>query len=79
MHMHCLHNHPGVEKLVLLVLQVIHVERLRTLVKYIRKSCPRCRYILMKEIKIEVSNQHKLAYTSAPPFHSAQMDIACGF
>ena len=79
MHMHWLHNHPGVEQLVLLVLQVIHVERLRTLVKYIRKSCPRCRYILKKEIKIEVSNQHKLAYTSAPPFYSAQMDVACGF
>ncbi len=79
MHMHWLHNHPGVELLLQMVLQVIYVEKLRTLVKFIRKSCPRCRYLLKKTIKVEVSNQHQLAYSSAPPFYSAQIDVACGF
>ena len=77
-HLHWTHNHPGVERLVHIVLQVLHVENVRKVCKYIRKTCPRCRYILKKTIKVQVGIQSSLSCMVAPPFFSCQLDIACG-
>ena len=79
MHIHWSTQHPGVERLVFLVSQVLFVEKLRTLCKYVRKTCNRCRYLQKKVLQAEVENQSQLSFVSAPPFFSFQMDIATGF
>jgi hypothetical protein len=76
MHLHWQEMHPGVERLVFMTLQILHVPNLRKLVKYIRKTCLRCKYLLKKTLRVEVGNQNKLALKVAPVFSACQMDIA---
>ena len=78
-HLHWKYFHPGVERLVFLILQVLHVEKVRKLCKYIHKTCARCRYLLKKTIQVQVGKQNELSYTMAPIFYSCQIDIACSF
>ena len=78
MHLHWQYNHPGVERMVFLTLQTLHVPNVRKVCKYIRKTCNRCRYILKKTLRVEVGRQNQLTFTVAPVFFSAQMDIAVG-
>ena len=78
-HLHWENNHPGVERLIFLVSKVLYVERLRALCKFIRRSCPRCRYLCKRVLKAEIENQSQLSLKSAPPFFVMQIDIASGF
>ena len=72
-------HHPGTEKLVHAVSQVLYVENLRTICKAIRKSCLRCRYLQKRAMIAESGMQSELAFTPAPPFYSMQIDVCCGF
>ena len=78
MHLHWLYGHPGVETLVHLVLQAFHVENIRKLCKYIRKTCNRCRFLMKVSIRTEAGSQSQLACVIAPVFFSCQMDVASG-
>lgn len=78
MHLHWLYGHPGVETLVHFVLQAFHVENIRKLCKYIRKTCNRCRFLMKVSIRTEAGSQSQLACVVAPVFFSCQMDVASG-
>lgn len=68
--------HSGTERTMSNVLRIISVERLRKLVKYIRDSCPRCRYLLKKHFIPVTGNQSTYSLMRAPPFFSTIIDIA---
>ena len=70
-------NHPGIELHLGYMLSIVHVERLRTLIKKIRTSCIRCRLLLKKRYIGSTGNQAKSCLVKAPPFYSIQMDC-CG-
>ena len=79
-HMHWnILSHPGVERQISQMLKVLHVPKLRTLVKKYRETCPRCRYLLKKRFSASTGNQTKLALMSCPPFFAAMIDIAGTF
>ena len=69
--------HTGVEQLLNYMLRIVHVEKLRTLIKSIRNSCIRCRILLKKRYLGETGNQSKTCLVRAPPFYSVQIDV-CG-
>ena len=69
--------HSGVERTLNQVLKIIHVPKLRKLVKYIRETCPRCRYLLKKHYLPAIGNQSAYSLMQAPPFFCAMADI-CG-
>ena len=78
-HLHWFYNHVGVERLMFLLLQIVHVEKVRSLCKAIRKSCVRCKVILKRTMQVEAGKQHSLATQTAPPFSYMQIDVASGF
>lgn len=72
-HLHWFYNHVGVERLMFLLLQIVHVEKVRSLCKAIRKSCVRCKVILKRTMQVEAGKQHSLATQTAPPFSYMQI------
>ena len=71
--------HSGVESTMSTVLRILHVKNLRKLVKYVRETCPRCRYLLKKHYLPLVSNQTAYSLMRAPPFFCCMIDIAGTF
>ena len=69
--------HSGVERTINQVMKIIHVPKLRKLVKYVRETCPRCRYLLKKHYLPTIGNQSAYSLMQAPPFFTAMADI-CG-
>ena len=58
MHVHWnLCPHSGVERSMAAVLKMVHVEKLRRLVKYVRETCNRCRYLLKRHFVPATGNQ----------------------
>ena len=72
-------THSGVERTVLFVLKIIHVPRIQSLVKYIRESCPRCRYLLKKHYIPFTGSQSAYSLMQAPPFFASMVDVAGTF
>ena len=70
-------RHSGIETTYRYLLQQIYVIDGRGLVKSVRTSCERCRYLMKKTIDIEMGpiSPHNLMI--APAFYSTQLDI-CG-
>ncbi len=52
-------SHTSVEQLLNYMLRIVHVDKLRTLIKSIRNSCIRCRILLKKRYLGETGNQSK--------------------
>ena len=71
--------HSGVERTMNHVLKIVHVPRIRKLVKYIRETCPRCRFLLKKHYLPLTGNQSIYSLMIAPPFFSCMIDIAGTF
>jgi hypothetical protein len=71
--------HSGIERTMSMVLRIIHVEKLRKLVKYVRETCPRCRYLMKKHYIPATGNQALYSLMRAPPFFSCMIDIAGTF
>lgn len=71
--------HSGTERTMSNILRIISVEKLRKLVKYIRESCPRCRYLLKKHFVPVTGNQATYSLMRAPPFFCTTIDIAGNF
>jgi hypothetical protein len=69
-------NHPGIERQVSHILKILHVERLRPLVKRIRETCNRCRYLVKKSYPASTGNQTKYSLMKCPPFYACQIDTA---
>ena len=72
-------NHPGVEKLVNIATQILHIQNVRKFCKAIRKACIRCRFILKRTLRVEVGKQNEICLSSAPIFFACQLDLATGF
>lgn len=70
-------NHCGVETTLRYVNQEVYVIEGRAIVKSIRKSCQRCRYILKKTIDVVMGPVSKHVLNIAPAFYSTQVDL-CG-
>ena len=71
--------HSGVERTMRALLQIIHVQKARKLVKYIRETCPRCRYLIKKHYTPATGNQAVFSFMKAPAFYATMMDIAGTF
>ena len=71
--------HSGVERTMSTVLRIIHVEKLRKVIKFIRETCPRCRYLLKKHYTPATGNQSLYSVMRAPPFFACMIDIAGTF
>ena len=70
-------NHAGVETTLRHVNQQVYVIEGRTIVKSIRKSCQRCRYILKRTLDVVMGPVSKHVLNIAPAFYSTQVDL-CG-
>ena len=68
--------HSGIDRTVSFVSKIIHVERIRKLVKFIRNTCPRCRYLMKKHYLPLTGNQSAYSLMKAIPFFSTMIDIA---
>ena len=70
-------HHAGIERTMSFILRIIHVEKLRNIVKYIRQSCPRCRYLQKKHFQPITGNQATYSLMRVPVFYCSMIDI-CG-
>lgn len=81
----CMHTHwtlcphSGVDRTITFVSNIIHVSNLRKIVKFIRETCLRCRYLMRKFLTPITGNQSMYSLFRAPPFYSMMMDIAGTF
>jgi hypothetical protein len=71
--------HSGTDRTMSFVLQIIHVEKLKKIVKFIRETCLRCRYLLKKHYMPITGNQATYSLMRAPPFFCSMIDIAGTF
>ena len=71
--------HSGVETTWRYVLQVCYILQGRSLVKLIRSSCPRCRYLLKRKFNVAMGPLSEDNLKIAPAFFSAQTDLAGPF
>ena len=81
----CMHTHwklcphSGVDRTITFVSNIIHVSNLRKIVKFIRETCLRCRYLMRKFLTPITGNQSMYSLYKAPPFYTMMMDIAGTF
>ena len=68
--------HAGVERTMNFLLKLVHVQNVRKIVKFIRESCTRCRYLLKRHFLPLSCNQAAFSLLRAPPFFSTMCDIA---
>ena len=71
--------HAGVERTLNYVLKMIHVPNVRKIVKYIRETCLRCRYLLKRHYLPLSCNQSIYSLLRAPPFYACMCDVAGNF
>ena len=74
---HTTGKHSGVETTLRFTLEEVFIIEGRALVKLVRKSCQRCRYLMKRAIDVAMGpvSRHNLAI--APAFYSTQVDL-CG-
>jgi hypothetical protein len=75
MYMHWHYGHPGIDRLMTLILQFVHIKHLRTLVKEIKLKCTYCKIVSRKVLRTKILNQSQLPMFKAPPFYAVQVDI----
>ena len=71
--------HSGIERTLSVLSRMIYVEQLRKIVKFVRETCPRCRYLLKKHYVPATGNQAIYSLLRAPPFYACMIDVAGGF
>ncbi|XP_066927413.1 uncharacterized protein [Clytia hemisphaerica] len=72
-------KHSGVETTLREVLKTAYILKGRSLVNFIRSSCPRCRYINRKTIAVEMGPLSQDNLIVAPAFYTSQVDLAGPF
>ena len=72
-------KHAGIETTCRQILKYVYIHEGRKLVKKIRKSCERCRYLLKKTVDLSMGpiSQHNIKI--APPCYVTQVDLAGPF
>ena len=76
---HKTYKHSGIESTWRCVLQVAFIIDGKQIVKHIRKSCQRCRYLMKRSIEVAMGpiTEHNLKI--APAFYACQVDLAGPF
>ncbi|MEM7375648.1 MAG: hypothetical protein AAF587_44055 [Bacteroidota bacterium] len=72
-------KHSGVETTWRYVLQKVYVIEGRSLVKMIRSSCSRCRYLMKQQFNVSMGPLSQDNFTIAPAFFCSQVDLAGPF
>ena len=70
------YQHSGVESTLRQVLKKVFIIDGRSLVKMIKKSCAKCRYINKKTIEAIMGPLPKSSFTIAPAFYNTQLDLS---
>ena len=73
---HPVARHTGVETNLRFIMKKTYILDERTLVKSIRRSCQRCRYIMKKTIDVAMGPISNANITIAPAFYSCQVDLS---
>ena len=68
--------HSGIDRTMTFVSNIVHVEKLRKIVKHIRETCLRCRFLVKKFLTPITGNQAMYSLMRAPPFFSCMIDVA---
>ena len=71
--------HAGVEYSLFKLLQTFHITNARFLMTKIRQDCRRCRFMLLRTLRVEMSSVSQMQVTLAPSFYAAQVDMAGPF
>ena len=82
MHMHWDPNfcpHSGVGRLTTFVMKVIHVSNISKIIRFVKDTCARCRYLFKRHYLPISGNQSIYSIMRAPPFFSVMCDIAGNF
>lgn len=82
MHMHWDPNfcaHSGVGRLTTFVMKVIHVSNISKIVRFVKDTCARCRYLFKRHYLPISGNQSIYSILRAPPFFAVMCDIAGNF
>ena len=72
-------KHSGIESTWRYILKKVYVIEEREVVKRIRKSCTRCRFIEKRKIEVEMGKTPLCSMTIAPVFFITQVDLAGPF
>ena len=71
--------HSGVSRTGTFLARIIHVSNVAKIIKFIRESCCRCRYLLKKHYLPLGTNQSVFSLMRAPPFFAMMVDIVMGY
>lgn len=71
--------HSGVSRSTTLVSKLIYVTNITKIVRFVKETCARCRYLMKRHYLPISSNQSIYSVMRAPPFFSTMIDIAGNF
>lgn len=71
--------HRGIETTLRAVLKQAYIIEARSIIKAIKRSCPRCRYLEKKAIDVAMGPIPKSSITIAPAFYMCQVDLSGPF
>ena len=69
-------SHRGIETTMRYILKEAYIFELRSIVKKIKKSCQRCRYLTKKTIEVSMGPVPTYNLTIAPAFYICQVDLS---
>ena len=72
-------KHSGVETTLRKILEYVYIHEGRELVKMVRRSCERCRFLLKRAIDVSMGPVSTYNITIAPAFYRTQVDLAGPF
>ena len=72
-------RHSGIESVWRYVLKKVYIIEGRSIVKSIKGSCQRCRYLEKKSVEVSMGPVSKTNLTIAPAFYHTQVDLAGPF
>lgn len=72
-------QHSGIETTLRYVLKRAYIIEARSIVKLIKKSCQRCRYLAKKALNVAMGPVSSYNLTIAPAFYVSQVDLAGPF
>ena len=68
--------HSGIESTLRQILKYVYIIGGRDLVKRVKKSCKRCRYLTKKTIEVSMGPISEHCIAIAPAFYVTQVDLA---
>ena len=69
-------SHRGIKTTIRYVLMEAYIFELRSIVKKVKKSCQRCRYLMKKTIEVSMGPLPSFNLTIAPAFYVSQVDLS---